>query len=38
MACEFEELPLDGHSYPTRAMDIKISLTLRGMYEAIVPQ
>jgi hypothetical protein len=36
MAHEFEELALDGHNYPTWAMDVKISLTLRGMYEAIV--
>jgi hypothetical protein len=33
---EFEELALDGHNYPTWAMDVNISLTLRGMYEAIV--
>jgi hypothetical protein len=37
MTHEFEELTLDGHNYPTWAMVIKISLTLRGMYEAIVP-
>jgi hypothetical protein len=37
MTCEFKELVLDGHNYPTWAMDIKISLTLQGMYEAIVP-
>jgi hypothetical protein len=37
MAREFEELALDGHNYPIWAMDIKISLALRGMYEAIVP-
>jgi hypothetical protein len=37
MTCEFEELALDGHNYPTWAMDAKISLTLHGMYEAIVP-
>jgi hypothetical protein len=36
MACEFEELVLDGHNYPTWAMDVKISLAFRGMYEAIV--
>jgi hypothetical protein len=36
MAREFEELVLDGHNYPTWAMDVKISLTLREMYEAIV--
>ena len=37
MAHEFEELALDGHNYPTCAMDIKISLALRGVYEAILP-
>jgi hypothetical protein len=37
MAHEFEELALDGHNYPTWAMDIKISLTLRGMYVGITP-
>jgi hypothetical protein len=37
MAHEFEELALDGHNYPIWAMDAKISLALRGMYEAIVP-
>jgi hypothetical protein len=37
MAREFEEHALDGHNYSTWAMDVKISLALRGMYEAIVP-
>jgi hypothetical protein len=37
MAYEFEELALDGHNYPTWAMDVNISLAFRGMYEAIVP-
>jgi hypothetical protein len=37
MAHEFDELALDGHNYPTWTMDIKISLALRGIYEAIVP-
>jgi hypothetical protein len=36
MTCEFEELILDGHNYPTCSKDIKIS-SLHGMYEAIVP-
>jgi hypothetical protein len=36
MAHEFEELALDGHNYPTWAIDINISLALIGMYEAIV--
>jgi hypothetical protein len=34
---EFEELALDGHNHPTWVMDVKISLTLRGMYEVIIP-
>jgi hypothetical protein len=37
MAHKFEKLALDGHNYPTWAMDVKISLALRGMYEAITP-
>jgi hypothetical protein len=37
MTQEFEELALDGHNYLTWAMDVKISLALHGMYEAIVP-
>jgi hypothetical protein len=37
MTREFEDLVLDGHNYPTWAMDVKISLALRGMYEAIIP-
>jgi hypothetical protein len=37
MAHEFEELILDGHNYSTWAMDVKTSLALRGMYEAITP-
>jgi hypothetical protein len=37
MTCEFEELALDGHNYLTWAMDVKISLALRGVYEAILP-
>jgi hypothetical protein len=37
MTREFEELTLDGLNYPTWAMDIKISLALWGMHEAIVP-
>jgi hypothetical protein len=28
---------LDEHNYPTWAMDVKISLALYEMYEAIVP-
>jgi hypothetical protein len=37
MTRKFEELVLDRHNYPTRAMNVKISLALCGMYEAIVP-
>jgi hypothetical protein len=36
MTCEFEELIFYGHNYPTWPMDVKISLTFRGMHEAIV--
>jgi hypothetical protein len=28
---------LDGYNYPTWAMDVKISLILCGVYEAILP-
>jgi hypothetical protein len=28
---------LDGHNYPTWAVDVRISLALRGIYEAILP-
>jgi len=34
-AKEFEELALNGHNYPTWAMDIKISLASRGLVRAI---
>lgn len=37
MAREFEELALDGHNYPTWAMDVKISLALRGIIHALTP-
>jgi hypothetical protein len=36
MTREFEELILDGRNYPIWAMDVKISLALRGVYEAIL--
>ena len=32
---EFEALALDGHNFPTWVMDLKVSLSLRGMYQAI---
>ena len=37
MAREFETLALDGHNYPTWAMDIKISLSSRGIANALMP-
>jgi hypothetical protein len=37
MTHEFEKLVLDGHNYPSWAMNVKISLALRGVYEAILP-
>jgi hypothetical protein len=37
MAHEFEELALDGHNYPTWALDIKISLTFQEILPALSP-
>jgi hypothetical protein len=37
MTREFEELVLVGHNYPTWVMNVKISLALCGVYEAILP-
>jgi hypothetical protein len=37
MTHEFKKLVLDGHNYPSWAMNVKISLALRGVYEAILP-
>jgi hypothetical protein len=37
MIREFDELVLDGHNYPTWAMDVKISLVVCGVCEAILP-
>jgi hypothetical protein len=34
---EFESPTLDGRNFPTWAMDLKVSLSLREMYEAIAP-
>jgi hypothetical protein len=34
---DFESLTLDGRNFPTWAMDLKVSRSLRGMYEAIAP-
>jgi hypothetical protein len=36
-ANEFEELALDGHNYPTWAMDVKISLSSRDIAGALIP-
>ena len=32
---EFAELALDEHNFPTWVMDLKVSISLRGMYKAI---
>jgi hypothetical protein len=37
MAREFEELVLDGHNYPTWALDIKINLAFHGILPALTP-
>jgi hypothetical protein len=37
MAHEFEELSLDGHNYPTWALDVKISLTVCGIMPTLTP-
>jgi hypothetical protein len=37
MTREFKKFALNEHNYPTWAIDVKISLALRGMYEAITP-
>jgi hypothetical protein len=34
---EFELLALDGHNYPTWAVDVKVSLASRGLYRAVLP-
>jgi len=36
-AKEFEQLGLDGHNYPTWAVDVKVSLSSRGLYRAVAP-
>jgi hypothetical protein len=36
-AKEFDLLALDGHNYPTWAMDIKVSLASCGLYQAVLP-
>jgi gag-polypeptide of LTR copia-type len=37
MAHEFDQLALDGHNYPTWALDVKISLASRGLTLALSP-
>jgi hypothetical protein len=37
MARRFDELALDGHNYPTWALDVKISLTFHGIMAALTP-
>jgi hypothetical protein len=37
MAREFDELALDGHSYPTWALDVKITLAFHGIMTALTP-
>ena len=34
---EFDLLALDGHNYPTWAVDVKVSLASRGLYRAVLP-
>jgi hypothetical protein len=37
MARKFEELAIDGHNYPTWALDVKISLTFWRILPALSP-
>jgi hypothetical protein len=37
MAHKFDELALDEHKYPTRALDVKISLTFHGIMISLTP-
>jgi hypothetical protein len=37
MAHEFDESALDGHNYPTWALDVKISLPFREIMTALTP-
>jgi hypothetical protein len=37
MAREFKELALDGHNYPTWALDIKINLASKNILSALLP-
>ena len=36
-AKEFEQLALDGQNYPTWDVDVKVSLSSRGLYRAVAP-
>jgi hypothetical protein len=37
MAHEFDESALDGHNYPTCALDVKITLPFREIMTALTP-
>ena len=37
MALEFDELAIDGHNYPTWAVNTRISLASRGLLSALTP-
>jgi hypothetical protein len=37
MAHEFDELALDGHNYPTWALNVKISLAFHGIMATLTP-
>jgi hypothetical protein len=37
MAREFDEFVLDGHNYPTWALNVKISLVFRGIMATLTP-
>jgi hypothetical protein len=37
MSHKFQELALDGHNYPTWALDVKISLGFRGILPTLTP-
>jgi hypothetical protein len=34
---EFDQLAFDGSNFPTWVLDLKVSLSLRGLYSAISP-
>jgi hypothetical protein len=37
MAYEFDKLALDGHNYPTWALNVKISLAFHGIMATLTP-